>query len=420
MHRRWFAVVFLLLAPSANAGVYNLQERHEIGGTAKMRGYYLDVRSISVDPLAAGKPLRPESPRAAVLRQVEALKGEFAARTFSTLDRVNLAACYLRLGGERVPEAIGLLNRGDQSHFLIQSNLAAAYFLSGETAMAVRHQTRAVDLWPEIFSHWTEQELRFYRECEQYLLKLYRSRDEEARGGRLRGPVEVDPFFPGLRFVSSRGYYEAGELAPAMRDRLPTNGFNVLYMILLWFPTDMRLYWLFGELLNAAGAVDQAADVFVELVESGTAGSFKDLPRHRRVLVEAKPAYLKFRDPMTQAHLLAATMIVPRPMLAPPGLGDAAYLVSTGAAAVFATQGQQPDPNDFVPTTPSGPPQQVFNFGHIAIGFGFGFVAAGLLAMQWAEWRRRRPRSEPPPREDREPVSLHPPSGPSTSIRPGG
>jgi hypothetical protein len=422
MPRLLTALLTLTVATTAHAGVYNLAETHTFITLDDTRAYYLRIRSAALP--TKGTP-SPETFKAQVLRQVATLEKVQADGLFSTLDRVNLSGAYLRLGGDSVAKARRLLLAGDQSHFLVQSNLAAAYFLSGESEMAARHQQRVLNLWPAVFAGWSDQELRGYRECERYLLTLYRLRAAEARQGPRRGPVEVDALFPGVRFVGASGEYEAGALKAEMRDLAPTNAFDIVYRLNLWFPTDMRLYWLYGEMLNVAGAIDQANDVFVELVEAGMAPTYKDLAKHRRVLMEAKPIYMKLRDPSARGMLLAELLMFGRPLLAPPVVGDAAYLSGCLGTALYspvAARQQFTDPFTGGRTveSPVGEKKDIFNFWHVAMGFGFGFVVAALFAFQWQEWRRRRLLAAPAPlRAERDPVHVSPSEGP-TSVAPGG
>ena len=238
--------------------------------------------------------------------------------------------------------------------------------------------------------------LLHYRECEVYLARLYRSREEEARRGRrgLLAQVDLDPIFPGLRLVGPSGKYEAGSLDPAVRDRLPTNTYNIVFQLAKWFPAEPRLYWFVGEMLNVAGAIDQAEGILNELAQTGMLTSFKDGARHRHVLDEARKAYAVFRKPSSQGMLLTELLLLTRPGLAPPVIGDAALVASSGVAlgyGVHLDKDAPPPPPTTPPVVerPVAPPLPI-NFRHIAIAFGFGFLAAALLGFQWQEWRRRR------------------------------
>jgi hypothetical protein len=326
---------------------------------------------------------------------VEALEQAKGDGVFSTIDRVNLSGCYLRLGRPGV--AVGLLRAGDPTHFLVQANLAAAYFLFDDAKSAVLHQEEALRLWPDLFAGWSYQLLHHYRVCEQYALKLYRSRAEEATGRRtgLFAQVDLDPLFPGLRLVGRSGKYEAGGLDTANRDRIPFNAFSIVYQLAQWFPSDRRLYWFLGEVLNADGSIDQAHGILDELdFTLGMGRTFKDLSQHCRVLARAKPVYLEYLQRKSGGMLLAELMMIPRPTFAPPGIGDAAYAAASGAALAYARDSD----SEVLPPPPTPPPvierpvapTLPINLRHIAIAFGFGFVAAALLGFQWQEWRRRR------------------------------
>lgn len=389
--RRLLISLAFVLPSSLHAGVYNLDEFHPFVPLKEARNHLLRTRSASLPP--RGGVLRPESFRAQILNQASALEDKHTNGLFTTLDRVNLSACYLRLGAERTNDALRLLLAADPQHFLVQSNLAAAYFLAGELLMAVRHQERALASWPDCVAGWSEEQRLHYRDCERALLVLYRSRHDESRRPSSLGNVDVDPLFPGVRYVGPSGDYQPGGIAQEQRDKLPGNAFAILYQLCLWFPTDMRLYWQLGEMLNALGAIDQASDIFTELGEAGLAGSFRGLRQHRSVLREAKPIYLELMKPVSRGMLLCELQLLPKPLFAPPIVGDAAYLAGSSALVAFAQQGDTFFPN-LTPTgetfTATRPTLQSFEFRHLLVAFGFGFLVASLCGLQWLEWRRRR------------------------------
>src|SRR5262249_20725855 len=111
----------LAVASPARAGVYNFAEDASSVNINTARDNVLIVRSAGV---TVGTP----TPFKAMIGHVkDALEEARQDGLLSTLDRVNLSGCYLRL--RKPQEAVGLLRKGDQDHFLIQANLAAAYFL---------------------------------------------------------------------------------------------------------------------------------------------------------------------------------------------------------------------------------------------------------------------------------------------------
>jgi hypothetical protein len=174
------------------------------------------------------------------------------------------------------------------------------------------------------------------------------------------------------------------------------------------------LYWQVGEMLNAMGHIDQAHDIFWELGEAGMVTRFKGLPRHRRVLIEAKPAFVAFNKFEAKCMLLGEMMLLPRPHFGLPVASDISYVTASLAAVAVAPHASKMD----VPSLPAGfqpgpaattPPAQMFNYKHVTVGFAFGFLVAALLGLQLREWQRRRQvaipadsRGEPPP---------HPPPG---------
>ncbi|MFM7149765.1 MAG: hypothetical protein ACKO23_07975 [Gemmataceae bacterium] len=266
--------------------------------------------------------------------------------------------------------------------------------------MAQRHQQIALTRWPEVFAGWTDAQLRRNRECERLLLTLYQSRAEESRRGPVRGPVDTDPLFPGLRYEGPEGTYQPGQLAQGMWDRLPANAFNLLYQLNIWFPTDMRLYWQLGEMLNALGAIDQASDIFVELVQTGLGGSFRGLHGHRRTLVDALPLYREWARPGSRGKMVSTVQMMTTPALPiPPFAGAiAVQQASTLAPAIWLpTVGQDLPPSlAGLPGQPSASTDPVFNFRHIGVSFGFGFLTAALIAFQIIEWKRRVGRKASP------------------------
>lgn len=390
MSRVWIAVALLVCASPVRAGVYHLDEQHWADSVEEVRGLVLRVRAASLPTPKDG--LKPEHFKYKVLTEATRLEALQRDGLFTTTDRVNLSACYLRLG--RVPDARRLLAAGDKEHFLIQSNLAAAYFLSGEPALAARHQERALELWPEVFSRWDDVHLRRYRDCELALLRVYHSRAEESRRAPVRLDQDIDPVFPGVRYVGRSGSFEAGAMAPRELDRLPLNAVQVMTQLAVWFPADMRLYWQLGQLVGVAGSIDQSFRIADELVQAGMAGSFKGLPQQRRVLLDAVKSYKVIFDtasPAPRGQLAAAMMLLPRPLFAPPVVGDLAYGAGCAAMVPVVIESSKPPipPFDQPPADP-GPAAPVFNFKHVTMGFGFGFLVAALCGFQWQEWRRRR------------------------------
>jgi tetratricopeptide (TPR) repeat protein len=399
-------LALLGMATPATAGVYSTIEPTPNLPPEKIREWVLQLRAAAIVPPGT---LDSASLRAFFLRQAAALEEMRATGVFSTLDLINLSACYIRLGrGEtaqpetrepdRLREAIRLLNSApDRNHFLVQANLASAYFIVGDLDLAIRCQQRALDAWPTVWAYFNRAQLVGFRRYERIVLRLLEGRRDEA-SGRNKGPLDVDPIFPGLRFVGPgpKGEYEAGALSSAVNDRLPFDAGDIVLQLVRWYPQDMRLYWLLGELLNARGHIAPAFEILQEL--DRTNPLFKDLHAHFRVLRSAAEIFkqLKLQTP-TGLWLLPSYLIGSQPgNLLPPGVGAAANAIGVAAPMEEARRLEQPQKPVVGPITDpstqpsmSGPPMP-FNWKHVLVGFAFGFLVAALLGFQWQEWRRRR------------------------------
>ncbi len=104
--------------------------------------------------------------------------------------------------------------------------------------------------------------------------------------GKLPVWQTVDDLFPGFRLVGPGGGYEAGRVALKSLDAVPQDALRLVRELMLAYPNDPRLYWLFGELLNAGGRVEDALKVFSELVDANQASNVRELVAHRRVVLE--------------------------------------------------------------------------------------------------------------------------------------
>ena len=420
-----FSLALLGLASPVSAGVYNLSYNSEPTPNIppeRVRAEVLQLRAAPVPP--AGR-LDPGSPRAVYLQQAAALERARADGILSTVGRASLGACYIRLG--RARDAIRVLSEGDKDHFLIQANLASAYDQQGDLEVAVRHQERLLDLWPDVWATWNRSQREGYRECEKAYLRLLRSRIAEKRRPAA-GPVDIDPIFPGLRLIGpgEKGEYVAGELAPAVYDRTPANAYFVTLQLALWYPQDLRLYWLVGELLNAHGRVIEAEKIIDELVQNGRGGDFKDLMKHRKVLEAAAKVQAKMLLPVNQTLLFSVFAAMPRGTLPPIGVGAIAQQVGAAAPMELARRiapGPPVAPADTPDVSPSGTARDLpFNWRHVTVGFAFGFLVAALVGFQWQEWRKRR---GTPTMEQAEVPSgtaprLPPRQVPETSVKPEG
>lgn len=209
-------------------------------------------------------------------------------------DLVNLSACLLRLG--ETPRAVEVLTplARQTRDFRLLANLAMAEYLSylndpnepGRRTRAISYLGDALAVWPKEAPEYTAEQLLFLRRAEELLRDLWRARARElARDKGERGGLDAlfGPRDNPVRFLGPSGEYEAGKIAPAEREKLPKDAVALVQQLLIWLPDDTRLYWLYGELLNAQGDVKLAREVINDCVDLRRDND-KLLQTHRRTL----------------------------------------------------------------------------------------------------------------------------------------
>jgi hypothetical protein len=271
----WFLAVFVfgICSGPVQAGLYYSGETFaEL--PSQWRGFLLDQRTLRNIALDAG-PKR-EAGRARVRYQEEAAKLETKAKKgkLSADELADLGALYVRLG--KSDKALPLLRaaqRNHPNHFRILANLGTACHLQGDLSQAVLYLQQSVRLAPGK-----------YHKAEEYHLKLVRLRLENKK------TASLDNLF-GVRFAGEKGGYEAGKLAKAQADKLPSQAIAIVQQLALWLPADGRLLWQLAELANAAGDVKTAASIMDGCVtEFGLADP---VLRKRRQLTRAAADQIK-------------------------------------------------------------------------------------------------------------------------------
>lgn len=429
------ALAVLIWPPVARAGLYVDNPEVEPGVAVppeKILSTVLGLRGAAA-PTPPGVELDKASPRAIYQRQAERLEARRKAGTLSPSDRANLGGCLIRLG--RVPDAISVLRGGGASnHFLITANLATAYFLSGDLAQAIQTQRYLLrpSSWPRVWAGWRVAQLAWFRECERAFLRLMELREQEGRAAPRPGPQDLDRLFGKVRFLADGGTYKPGELAREYADELPGRAIDTVLQLCIWLPGDLRLFWLLGELLNAAGHVDRAYEVLNSLVAPTRAklelapgqlgwspSHFKDLEAHHRALARALPAMKGLRELDLAAYLLCTGQALPLPNLAPGAAGPAGQAAAAWALVVELPElkkrmAQPVLPPGFRPPTDQPAtaegytlqsPEMAFTWRHLGVSFAFGALAATLLGLQWREWQRRRAARQLAEPAEREPVA---------------
>jgi tetratricopeptide (TPR) repeat protein len=370
----------------ARAGVYVPAERPTLPPANQVKLPLGLLRAARVAPGAP--PAKPGTPRWFYEHLAAALEAQEKAGELSTLDRVNLGGCYVRMG--RYQDAIRVLEAGDRKHFLVLANLASAYHAIDQLDRAVSYQRQALDAWPPVWAGWTFWQMQGYRRVERYYLTLLqlRHREQVHAGGRPAPITAVDELFPKVRFVGPDGRYGPGALAQEMIDELPPDATDVVLQLVFWLPYDDRVYWLLGELLNASGHVEAAYDVLDELVYARRV-SVPALAQHRQALRKAQEAIKELRKPATRNLLLAAA--APRTALVPPVAGSLGQATAAWVPVLLPPAAGPADaPNAPVGSAPP-PPNWLPDWRALGVGFGAGMVVAVVAALQWREWRRKRP-----------------------------
>jgi tetratricopeptide (TPR) repeat protein len=396
--------VCLLAAAPARAGVYaSFDAAIPYPANFQMNeNLIMNLRSLPVMT-----PKQVEEKRAArdiLMRYVTPfapLQEQEQEGTLTTLDRIDLGACYIRRA--KWEKAIHVLEAGDRTHFLILANLACAYQGMGRLDRAIDYQQQALKAWPSTWAWWSEEQRRWFRRGEGFYLTLLRVRAiEEARQrGQAVVVKTVDNLFNGVRFVGPSGEYEAGNLADGMLHRLPPDCIQIVYQLLFWNPADNRLHWLLGELLNGyarnpgdpqdPGKPPFAYTIFDDLVYKRGFG-IEELKQHRRALLAA--SQMKFKKPEERLIFWHSLLSLADVQATPGGVAPALHRV--GAVTVplafndhqITLPAKQP-PGD-VSLSPSPAVRAVPSWKHIAVGFIAGAAFAALAALQLREWRRRQ------------------------------
>ncbi len=174
--------------------------------------------------------------------------------------------------------------RLDRRNFEVASNLAMVSFVQGQYADAWTKLDTAKSLQPNELPGFTHDETAWCYKVDALLQKIIRARMAEKRSGIPANQMPPDNPF-GVEFVGESGSYEAGKLAQVQQLKLPEEAIAIVQQLLLWTPSDARLYWLLAELYNASGDLASASRILNECVDARRYQP--DLLReHRRIIQE--------------------------------------------------------------------------------------------------------------------------------------
>jgi hypothetical protein len=204
-------------------------------------------------------------------------------------------------GGFFVEEAVNLLKprtRDRVPNYFVFTTLAQLHAARGEWSEALtNHQAALLDAeMPAEVKGLSKAQRDWEAQLDADYVPHYYAihrREAEARPRPAPESEEPTPLFPlperdkphtPVRFVNDAGQYEPGTLAAAERAKLPPDAVAVVQQLLLWFPSDARLYWLLAELYAADGKLDEAAAIMDECVWGRQYGNRKLLMDHRAAI----------------------------------------------------------------------------------------------------------------------------------------
>lgn len=404
-----------LAVPSARAGIYISSESRPVDEYRlnKIKG----LRAILFSLALPAKP--KDSDRPGYLAWVAALEAKQKANALTDVDRADLGGLYLRFGRPR--DAVQVLTAGHSRQFLVLCNLAVAYHQLAVQDMdlnrfseAVLTQKRALAAWPDTWAGWDDSQWYVYRRVERLQLRLLEQRYAEARQSDGKAPMwqTVDDLFPGFKMVGPSGEYEAGRTTLASLDALPPDAPWLVRELVMAYPADARLYWLFGEILNTVGRVEDAFTVCDELVSGNQLSNVRLLFAHRRVLWErdrllkdlraSSPLFTAEKStgltPLAQENFFWS--VAPRGLFSVPVAGPLADEAARAAASStvqhllrqerFGRPEKEPDFPQAVTPAADPPAMKIPDWRVLATGFAAGVVVTVLVGLQRSEWKRRR------------------------------
>ena len=299
-------LLLLVFVNPAVAGVYGRLEK-----LPPVAASHRDMRLLLGELRDAGthdekRPVAAGSLRAEFIALREQLKNSTADGPAS--DLMDLAVCHLRLGQPEMARPLleslqGRLEARDPIRFQVLANLATTYHELAVRGMgrdfaerAYLLQSQTLKAWPETASKapqgWTLATWRFLLQAERAQLKMLRGRLLEATNP----PPRFDPNQAGPDMVWDGPVYQVDpdSYRPGPADRitwesLPGDALDQARQLAVWFPMENRVFWLLGEMLNAAGENTEGLRVLEELASARQMRHVRVLTRHIEVLKASAP-----------------------------------------------------------------------------------------------------------------------------------
>jgi tetratricopeptide (TPR) repeat protein len=304
-----FALGFsLLTSPTLRAGLYNTAEpvrgpRAKAGANSGVEAMgFTPFRELLTDLSSIGNEVLKSSFHKHYLEQRDELLAKTLTGSLTTEEVVNLSEYLIRLRDyEKAVELLTPVATRERRNFMVFANLATAHQLAGRLDRAMSYLQQVKDYWPKEWPGFSTEQLNWYHEAERFHLRLVRLRYRESlQPAAARGKTgdSLDALFDGdkgaVRFVGDSGAFEAGKMTTKERGKLPDPCVALVQQLLIWIPgpgpgmEDPRLFWLLGELYNADGDIDTAAQIFRTLVWSNRLNA-PELLEHRKIIQAALP-----------------------------------------------------------------------------------------------------------------------------------
>ncbi|MGE3809839.1 MAG: tetratricopeptide repeat protein, partial [Gemmataceae bacterium] len=389
-------IVLLCVGPPARAGLYftDTSEPQPLTPPLNLEKFRYDYLAY----YAASQSVNPTELRRHYLEKISELERRDPS-TLTLNDRINLGAYYLRLDptpemAEKAVQALSPAEAEGRQNFQFLANLALAHHRAQRLDRAVALQQQVIDNFPDSWTGYSTKGLGWLRKCEEAYLKLLQLRYQESLRPGKPGEESVDALFPRVRFAGPEGQYSVGRIDPAQWARLPGDAGLIVQQLLLWDPSDARLYWLLGELFNANGEVVPAYGVMNDLVDARRY-SPRELREHRQRLLSAINM-ARESAPNRSLECLAWSLL-PRTATLAPGAG--ALLIETAPALQMANQSANPNEKSEDPGGQTARKPEVAwlpDWRTVTVSLLAVAAFALLLVLQMLEMRRRR-RPEPTP-----------------------
>jgi hypothetical protein len=283
----------LLTASSASAGLYQFTDA--VPGPVAAKGAINPLpfpifRDRMVD-------IRLEQPTSALRKKYQERRTELERKlrsgSITVDDQIDLSAYLIRLGQyDAAIDVLTPLAARDRGNYLTLANLITAHQLNGQLDRAFAYLIQVKGGRPRELPGVSKEQLDWYARADSFHWKLVDLRYRESlkrAPSSSRELITLDDLL-GVRFVGASGQYEGGQLAAEQREKLPRDAVAIVQQLLLWLPNDSRLYWLFGELLNAAGDLEHAKTVFDECRDVRRRFDPEELRAHRQIIDEALSA----------------------------------------------------------------------------------------------------------------------------------